>query len=273
MAQWIMPKRPRNIKELDQVSGKDFRTVILVIIQYYCLARVSDIRLLRACDLRLTDLDGQAAIEITFNKMKNDQLHIGSTAHIVKEGGDYCPYRLLKLYYARCAYFFQDGKINDLNYIMPRFRMAKVTKISIPDGRYNVSQSTLVNNIKMLAAKSGFRKKISGKSAKIGGTSAAYSNGLSETDIKEKGRWKSIESAQYYKRTTESYKLKLATAFSMQDQPWYLDSNLTPRGTSDSHLSRSKKANFSMASKSESLFRNDASLQSNFLSFFNYNME
>ena len=216
MIEWVIPCWPRTTQELDRIPLRNFRTVILLLLQFYTLSRISDARKLRACDLKLVELDGVPAIEILFRSMKNDQLHIGSTAHIVKEGGAACPYTLFKLYYARTAYYFRDNKIEDLNFLFPRLRMAKITRVLIPDGRHAVSQNTLVTNIKALAKKIGFSGVVSGKSAKIGGTSAAFASGLSDADVRDKGRWRSLESAQHYRRVSDSHKLKLAKAFSIQ---------------------------------------------------------
>ena len=196
------------------------RTVVLLIIQYYCLARLADVRLLRAADLRLTSLEGVPAIEIFFRAAKNDQLAEGNRAHLIAEGGMACPYRVLKLYYARMSYFFNDGEIMDSNFLLPRLRMAKKTRILVADGRYAISQTSLVSGMRELAKAVGFEPPISGKSAKIAGTSASFANGLSDEDIRDKGRWKTTESALYYRRLAESYRLKLARAISIQTQPW-----------------------------------------------------
>ncbi len=216
MVEWVIPCWPRNTQELDSIPLRDFRTIILLLTQFYTLSRISDARKLRACDLTLIVLDGVPAIEIFFRQQKNDQLHVGSRGHIIKEGGAACPYTLFKLYYARNSYYFRDGKIEDLNFLFPRLKMAKITRVSIPDGRHAVSQNTLVTNIKALAKKVGFSGVVSGKSAKIGGTSAAFASGLSDAEVRDKGRWRSLESAQHYRRISDSHKLKLAKAFSIQ---------------------------------------------------------
>lgn len=219
MLKWVVPNTPKNTSELDNISGKNFRTVVLLIIQYYALARLADVRKLRAGDLRLVKLEGYPAVEILFRTMKNDPTGNGSVAHIIEEPGQLCPYKAIKLYYARCAYYFNDGHIDDLNFLLPRFRMAKVTRILIPDGRVAVAESTLVANIKSLAKSVGFEGKVSGKSAKIGGTSASFAVGLSDAEVRDKGRWRTLDTAQYYRRISDSHKLKLARSISIQTQP------------------------------------------------------
>ena len=216
MVEWVIPVWPRNTQELDQIQLRNFRTVILLVTQFYTLCRISDARKLRARDVKLLDLDGTPAIEIFFRQQKNDQIHIGNKAYIVKEGGAACPYTLYKLYFARNSYYFRDGKTEDLNFLFPRLKMAKITRILIPDGRYAVSENTLVTNIKAMAKKVGFSGVVSGKSAKIGGTSAAFASGLSDAEVRDKGRWRSLESAQHYRRISDSHNLKLAKAFSIQ---------------------------------------------------------
>lgn len=220
MILWAVPSYPKNTQELDQISAKHLRTVVMLVIQYYCLARVADIRILRAADLSLITLEGNQAIEIYFRAMKNDQLHHGSTGYIVAEGGATCPYQLIKLFFGRFSFFFNDGQIADANFLLPRLKMARETKIMIADGSKPVCQSTLVSNIKELAALVGFEPTVSAKSAKIAGTSAAFINGLSDADIRDKGRWKSLESALHYRRLSDAYKLKLAKAISIQTEFW-----------------------------------------------------
>ena len=218
MIDFVMPKLPRNTKQLDQVSLKDLRTIVLLLIQYHLLARISDARRLRACDLKIVSLEGKEAIEVRFNKCKNDQVGLGSLGYIARDIGKYCPVGIIKVYYARCCYFFFDERTEDINYLFPRLRMAKSTRIQIPDGRWAVSQGTLVTNIKHLAKAVGCTHKVSGKSAKIGGTSAAFSSGLSDNDIRDKGRWRSLESAQHYRRATDAHKLHLASAYTLSSQ-------------------------------------------------------
>ncbi len=220
MIRWVIPTYPRTVEALDAISAKYLRAVVMITVQFYCLARLSDVRNLRAADMRLTTLENTPAIEIFFRMMKNDQNCTGNMSYIIAEGGNACPYMLIKLYYGRFSFFFNDGQIMDENFLMPKLRMAKVTRTIIADGSSPVSQSTLVANIKELAKIVGFEPAVSGKSAKIGGTSAAFANGLSDADIRDKGRWRTLESALYYRRLAESYKLKLARATSVQTEPW-----------------------------------------------------
>lgn len=215
-----LPVLPKTIAELDNVCAKSLRTIVLLLIQFYTLARLEDVRHLRAADFSLVMLENKRAVEIFFRKQKNDQNCAGNTGFIMEEGGATCPYLLIKLFFGRMGFFFNDGEVSDSNFLLARLRMAPDTRTMIPDGRAAVCQSTLVTDIKTLAAEVNFKPNVSGKSAKIAGTSAAYACGLSDADIRDKGRWRSLESALHYRRTTQAYKLKLAQATSIQTEPW-----------------------------------------------------
>ncbi len=79
MISWLLLKYPKNTEELDSISLKFFRTLVLVILQYFLLARVSDARKLQACDIKVVKLVGHTALEVTFNFMKNDQVGLGAS--------------------------------------------------------------------------------------------------------------------------------------------------------------------------------------------------
>ena len=60
-----------------QINGVDARTAFGMLLQFYNLAKSSDIRTVRACDLRMTEQDGRECIEVCYRSSKNDQMHQG----------------------------------------------------------------------------------------------------------------------------------------------------------------------------------------------------
>lgn len=60
-----------------EIGGKDARTCMGMVIQFYLLARSADVRAIRACDVKRTTQAGLRCLEITFRQSKNDQFHAG----------------------------------------------------------------------------------------------------------------------------------------------------------------------------------------------------
>lgn len=205
-----------SIDQVYRMPGDRMRATLLVILQYYTLSRCHDVLQLKAGDLALVSLDGVQAVQIFYKTAKNDQLANGAYAYIVSEGGPACPAAFIKAYYMRMGFYFQDSEHNDCNALFPRLRIFPGTDVQVSDGAKAVSESTLIDNLRMLCYEVGYEGKISGKSAKISGVSDSFKAGLSDADVRDKGRWKSLEVAQYYRRISPSHRLRLAQSTSIQ---------------------------------------------------------
>lgn len=223
----ISPTRITSIPELDRIPGDFFRTVFLLVIQFYCLARMEDCRKLRALNFSLSRLDGTKCITIHWPAMKNDPLYRGSFSHILQEGGACCPYFFIQMYFLRMNMSFGDDKSKDSSYVLPRL-VKDQSNIQRPLGRTVLSYSGLVNGIKSVCKQVGFEAKVSGKSAKIGGASSSYRANLTPLQVMDKGRWKSEQSSLFYRRTGEHYNKVIASAISIQHrQPFGFKSTMS----------------------------------------------
>ncbi len=211
----ISPTRITSIPELDRIPGDFFRTVFLLVIQFYCLAWLEDCRKLRALNFSLSRLDGTKCITIHWPALKNDPLYKGLFSHILQEGGSCCPYFFIQIYFLRMNMSFEDDRSKDSSYVLPRL-MKDQSNIQRPLGQTVLSYSGIVNGIKSVCKQVGFEAKVSGKSAKIGGASSSYRANLSPLQVMDKGRWKSEQSSLFYRRTGEQYNKVIASATSIQ---------------------------------------------------------
>ena len=205
-------------QQIHLIPSDKLRAALLVICQYYNLARASDCLYLLAGDVSIVSLDGAEAIEIHYRHQKNDQLERGEFSYILKESGPADPFLLFKVYFARMGFYFRDDHHDDSNYLFPRLRVLPGTKIQVSDGSFAISVSTLIDNVKNLSLEVGYLGKVTGKSAKISGVSDAFKQGLSDSDVRDKGRWRGLETAQSYRRIADSHRRKLAAATSIQTQ-------------------------------------------------------
>ena len=198
---------------LEDISVRSFRTIILATIQYYTLSRASDVAKLRVADLTLTTVAGKAGIAILFRSAKNDQLYEGRTALLLEENHLKCPVRLVKMYCERMG--FALGTANfDRNYLICRTRAVKIGQeyIQLADGRQPLSSSTMAKDLKYLCHSVGYHLPVSTKSCKIAGTSDAFAAGLDDSQVRDKGRWSSIETANIYRQQAESHRALIASS-------------------------------------------------------------
>lgn len=166
----MMEKYILSAKSIDLIPLVEARTILLLILQYHNLSRCSDVHKLRACDIQCCVLQGRNALKVTYRSAKNDVQYESRDGFIVEEPGNaLCPVKVIKLIYKRMALCFNDGKTFDKNFLLARTRSIKVGDVSclVSDGRYQVSLSTLAENIKKLARDVGHLEPVSTKSAKV----------------------------------------------------------------------------------------------------------
>ena len=203
-------------EDIPQLPADGMRVALMLVLQYYLMARITDLIQLEARDIALVDLDGERAVEVKFRRMKNDQTATGQISHILAEGGEACPYLLVQTYYARMGFWLYDEEHNDTNALFPRLRLLPGTRIQVSDGTFAVSVSTLLDDIKAACAGVGYEGRVTGKSAKISGVSDGFKAGMTDAEARDKGRWVGLETAQAYRRVSDSYRKKLAGYTSIQ---------------------------------------------------------
>ena len=101
-----------------------FRTASLQSLQFSLLARVSDCQKLRACDVSEVVLDGSPALAVTFRTSKSDVRFKGATSYIVKVGGPFCAYTVLKTYMDIFGFKMASTEIKDTSYLLCRSQSA-----------------------------------------------------------------------------------------------------------------------------------------------------
>ncbi len=239
----ISPRNIKSITQLDRIPGTFFRTVFLLVIQFYCLARVEDCRKLRSDNFAISRLDGTPCISIHWPAMKNDVLYQGSHSYILREGGPGCPFYFIQLYFLRMDLKFKDGENGVTGYVLPRL-VRDHTKIQRPLARTVLSHSGLVGGIKSACKQVGFEAKVSGKSAKIGGASSCYRANMSPLQVMDKGRWRSEQSSLFYRRIGEQYNRVIAAATTIQTRQPYGIKSVMPANISLPQLAASMKTDY-----------------------------
>lgn len=68
----------------------------------------------------------------------------------------------------------------------------------MPDGRYQLSYTSIVADINSYYASAGYNQRVTGKSAKYLGVSTAFQMGLTNDQIRLLGRWRSVDTPQHY---------------------------------------------------------------------------
>ena len=202
------------LHDLFQIKVTVFRGLMGEVIKYYALGRDFDISLMRACDLELTEQNGEEVIIIHFNKAKNDQNGMGFESWIAAQPEvPTCPVRLLKAYYLRnCFVFGRSHQWADMNFLFP---VARITgsggnRVQVADGTKGVNQRTVLDDAIQCYRQVGYMEKVSGKSAKMAGVSDSYEGGLDDTGVRDKGRWANTNTPLHYKVDTPAYRLELA---------------------------------------------------------------
>jgi hypothetical protein len=216
-----------NIDKPDYIKIPTFRALILQILQMKLLARVEDLRKLRAVDLEDVKVGEKRAIAVRFRTAKNDPSYVGGTSYIIETGGTHCAYMLLKTYMTRMRFAMMGSGIIDTSFIFPRTSNEGFGqhRLLIPDGRYAVATDTLFRDINKLYEAVGYYIKTTGKSAKVLGVTLAYSLGLSDDEVRILGRWRSIHTAQHYRNVEPRKIIKISNRIRLQENISLLQGN------------------------------------------------
>ena len=72
-------------------------------------------------------------------------------------------------------------------------------RLLVPDGRNPIGYSSILASLNTLYTSIGHPDRVTGKSAKCCGVSTAFKIGLTNDEIRVLGRWKSVETPQFYR--------------------------------------------------------------------------
>jgi hypothetical protein len=122
-----------NIGEADVFK---MRCVTKMVVEYFTFCRFADYQQLRAKNIEEVGED----LLITFPSSKNDQYHNGQSTLLKKNGTDFCPVLIVKLYYKRMGFKFRTAA-GDNSYLHCMIRRAAGRMYG--DGRQAASQATL----------------------------------------------------------------------------------------------------------------------------------
>jgi hypothetical protein len=202
--------------KLTDIAISDIRTGCLATLQFYSCGRAADCLQLRAGDVRMTELNNETALAFTFRGQKNDQYHNGNIFYLVREQGR-CPVDLFLCYFERMGLKMAQSEVFDNSFLFPLARSIKIgaRRVQVSDGRKAISSANYIRDLRRLCAKEGWTAKVSTKSPKMAGTSAAFAAGLSDGEVRDKGRWKSHSTALHYRIQTSTYCHQIATATSI----------------------------------------------------------
>ena len=143
-------------------------------------------------------------IVITFPSAKNDQLHEGRTSFLVATDSPYCPVRLARLYF-RCLGIRFGAATGDTSYV--NFQLRRQAAHTVPILHKSLGYTTATEDLRSLFRAAGLTTtKISDKSVKMAGVTAAFAAGATTEDVMHAGRWRTPSIPLHYKHNSAAFK-------------------------------------------------------------------
>ena len=190
-----------NIGEADVFK---MRCVTKMVVEYFTFCRFADYQQLRAKDIEETGED----LLITFPSSKNDQYHNGQSTLLKKNGTDFCPVLIVKLYYKRMGFSF-GREAGDSSYLHCVIRRAAGRRYG--DGKQAASQATSREEIIETMTEMGYSARgVTDKSFKMLGVTQALTAGMTLEEVAQHGRWRTTEMPLRYKHNSSDYKAEIA---------------------------------------------------------------
>ena len=141
-------------------------------------------------------------VEVTFPSSKNDQFFEGSKSIIaIQSDNDTCPVKIIKLYFDMFHLWRNPEFYLNFRLYSKSWRV---------QGRFRLTYSNAVSNVKKLLSKHDIKIKYSEKSCKTAAVTKALQNGISIEDLMLHGRWRSLNTPFHYRNTEKTYKLQIA---------------------------------------------------------------
>jgi integrase len=178
---------------VDRFSLVDVRNTVLIVVAYFALLRVSELRHIRACNILVHD----NRIEIGIPSSKCDQLRAGDRVLIAKLGGTFCPVELFLLYLNLVNIDVFTLQYDD-QYVFRRAIPAPpgfvLSKVSLP-----LTYTRIRDIVKAKASQLGLNEsRFSTHSMRSGGATVAANSGVNERALQRHGRWAAATSKDRY---------------------------------------------------------------------------
>ena len=178
---------------LDTSSVVDMRNTVLIVLAYFALLRVSELRNIRACDV----LMWPDRLELSIPISKCDQLRAGDKVLVAKLGGTFCPVELFCQYLISVHIDVFSDKYDD-QYVFRRF-VPNVTGFVLACNNSPMTYSRIREVVKGKAKQLGLDiSKFSTHSMRAGGATSAINAGVSERALQRHGRWATASSKNRY---------------------------------------------------------------------------
>ena len=192
--------------ELYKVNVNDFRSVFRAIVIYFTFCRFSDFNVLRDRDFE----DNGHFIEINFTNSKNDQYFEGTNSVIPVSGENFCPVKLIRLFFKRFGLKFAHEEGTETSSV--NFRLAKRGQgRSFALKSTKLSCSTATKYTRILLQKHGIDgSRFTEKSMKISGVTALCDTGEPLENVAIAGRWKSSTTPMHYRNTSKKFRVEVA---------------------------------------------------------------
>jgi len=193
---------------------QDLRNIVCLVLQFYTMARLSDLMHIRACDVTLDRCEnGDKKLCIYFPTSKNDQLHDGNVSVIIEDRfNPFCPVQLILIFFDRMrAIPSTRYKKIDVNHIISGVRAVKHNGkwIQLHDKR-QLQPKKITEQTRAMLRGCGYQAPYTSISAKCSGVTYAFSHGATKKEIQIAGRWRDESTAELYQREFSTYKERAA---------------------------------------------------------------
>jgi hypothetical protein len=147
---------------------------------------------------------------ITFPKAKNDQFHSGRFSVLNAIADDpYCPVLLVKRFFQRFSLQF-GHQAADTTFV--NFQLRKSAGQWFPICHKSLSSSGATDSLRKTFQAAGCPiHKVTDKSVKMAGVTAAFAAGATTEDVMHAGRWQSQETPLRYKLNSFEFKKYVAS--------------------------------------------------------------
>ena len=211
--EYIHKHMEKNDDNIYAVEGDDLRCMLVLIIQFNNLTRLTDLTHVRAKHVTVQKAEnGREKVVIYYPHSKTDQLYEGKTSIIIADPhGTFCPVRVIKQYFTRMHLTMgtKTGKFGfqDDNKLLSRVRRVKSagSNLQILDHQ-PIAPATIVEQIKSRLFKMGYELPYTSLSPKCGGVSHAYKHGMTQEEVMITGRWNNPETSKRYRRDNPGFK-------------------------------------------------------------------
>ena len=192
------------IDVMDVTSLADVRNTALIVLAFFGLLRVSELRALKAQDIQW--LDDHIVLHI--RKSKCDQLRSGDKVYIARLGGKYCPILVFDKYIEMSGMSTSDLISDDFIFrrVIPQHGSFKLALNNIA-----MTYSRIRDVVKLKAEQIGLSKEnFSTHSMRSGGATAAANANVDDRILQRHGRWATACSKNRYVKDDVSHMLSIS---------------------------------------------------------------